>query len=68
MDPVVKENTHVAKGSSHSHKAPVHGRKFDRKSGTGRRDSTKRSGKGAYNWGCDYEMYEEDIKVAHNEI
>jgi len=35
------------------------------RSGTGRRDSTKRSGKGAYNWGCDYEMYEVSLTIRY---
>lgn len=46
---------------------PKHGRKFDRKSGTGYsvRSNTKRSGKGAYNWGDDMENVDEEIEAAH---
>eukprot|EP00639_Heterosigma_akashiwo_P005726 CAMPEP_0194578888 /NCGR_PEP_ID=MMETSP0292-20121207/13153_1 /TAXON_ID=39354 /ORGANISM="Heterosigma akashiwo, Strain CCMP2393" /LENGTH=70 /DNA_ID=CAMNT_0039431687 /DNA_START=319 /DNA_END=531 /DNA_ORIENTATION=+ len=68
MDHATKEDTHnVKRGASHSHKAPNHGRQYDRKSGTGRRENTKRSGKGAFNWGCDTDVYEDAVEVAQNE-
>ena len=51
MAPPKQPHQAVGKGKENRHRGPVHGREFDRKSGTGRRDGTKKQTVGKGNWG-----------------
>eukprot|EP00640_Fibrocapsa_japonica_P008137 CAMPEP_0113933530 /NCGR_PEP_ID=MMETSP1339-20121228/582_1 /TAXON_ID=94617 /ORGANISM="Fibrocapsa japonica" /LENGTH=73 /DNA_ID=CAMNT_0000934821 /DNA_START=81 /DNA_END=302 /DNA_ORIENTATION=+ /assembly_acc=CAM_ASM_000762 len=67
---VSKENTHTQGGNSHKHDShpPNRGRVHDRRSGTGRNDNQKRSGKGSYNWGQDTEVYDDDVDYEEPDV